>query len=74
MNESDSNPNPNNRYGLSKYLGEKFDIHGGGIDLKFPHHDCEIAQSESVYGHNPANYWIHTNDLWICRNIAIARF
>ena len=46
-----------------KYLGEKFDIHGGGIDLKFPHHDCEIAQSESVYGHNPANYWIHTNML-----------
>ena len=46
-----------------KYLGEKFDIHGGGIDLKFPHHDCEIAQSESVYGDNPANYWIHTNML-----------
>ena len=46
-----------------KYLGEKFDIHGGGIDLKFPHHDCEIAQSKSVYGENPANYWIHTNML-----------
>ncbi len=46
-----------------KYLGKKFDIHGGGIDLKFPHHDCEIAQSESVYGENPANYWIHTNML-----------
>ena len=46
-----------------KYLGEKFDIHGGGLDLKFPHHDCEIAQSKSVYGNNPANYWIHTNML-----------
>tara|TARA_A100001011_G_scaffold66494_2_gene67535 strand:+ start:4524 stop:5957 length:1434 start_codon:yes stop_codon:yes gene_type:complete len=46
-----------------KYLGEKFDIHGGGIDLKFPHHDCEIAQSESAYGENPANFWIHTNML-----------
>jgi cysteinyl-tRNA synthetase len=46
-----------------KYLGKKFDIHGGGIDLKFPHHDCEIAQSESAYGENPANYWIHTNML-----------
>ena len=46
-----------------KYLGKKFDIHGGGIDLKFPHHDCEIAQSKSVYGENPANYWIHTNML-----------
>ena len=47
----------------NKYLGKQFDIHGGGIDLKFPHHDCEIAQSESVYGNNPANYWIHTNML-----------
>ena len=46
-----------------KYLGKQFDIHGGGIDLKFPHHDCEIAQSESIYGNNPANYWIHTNML-----------
>ena len=46
-----------------KYLGKRFDIHGGGIDLKFPHHDCEIAQSESAYGENPANYWIHTNML-----------
>ena len=46
-----------------KYLGKQFDIHGGGIDLKFPHHDCEIAQSESVYGSNPANYWIHANML-----------
>ena len=46
-----------------KYLGEKFDIHGGGMDLKFPHHDCEIAQSEAVYNQNPANYWVHTNML-----------
>ena len=46
-----------------KYLGKKFDIHGGGIDLKFPHHDCEIAQSKSVYGENPANFWVHTNML-----------
>jgi len=46
-----------------KYLGENFDIHGGGMDLKFPHHDCEIAQSEAIYGNQPANYWIHTNML-----------
>ena len=46
-----------------KYLGEKFDIHGGGIDLKFPHHDCEIAQCESTNKKNPANYWLHTNML-----------
>ena len=46
-----------------KYLGKKFDIHGGGMDLKFPHHDCEIAQSEAVYNQNPANFWVHTNML-----------
>mgnify|MGYP001369799558 FL=1 len=46
-----------------KYLGKKFDIHGGGMDLKFPHHDCEIAQSEAAYNQNPANYWVHTNML-----------
>ena len=46
-----------------KYLGVNFDIHGGGIDLKFPHHDCEIAQCESVNKKNPANYWLHTNML-----------
>ena len=46
-----------------KYLGESFDIHGGGIDLKFPHHDCEIAQSEAIDGCNPAKYWMHTNML-----------
>ena len=46
-----------------KYLGKKFDIHGGGMDLKFPHHDCEIAQSEVICNENPANYWLHTNML-----------
>tara|TARA_B100001094_G_scaffold73422_1_gene69723 strand:+ start:17321 stop:18808 length:1488 start_codon:yes stop_codon:yes gene_type:complete len=46
-----------------KYLGEYFDIHGGGMDLKFPHHDCEIAQSESITNKNPAKYWMHTNML-----------
>lgn len=47
----------------SKYLGAKFDIHGGGMDLKFPHHDCEIAQSKTCSGHDPVNYWMHTNML-----------
>ena len=46
-----------------KYLGENFDIHGGGIDLKFPHHECEIAQSNACFGTNAANYWIHANML-----------
>ena len=46
-----------------KYLGEYFDIHGGGMDLKFPHHDCEIAQSEAITNKNPAKYWMHTNML-----------
>jgi len=45
----------------SKYLGETFDIHGGGMDLKFPHHECEIAQSTAVNGKPPVNYWIHGN-------------
>ena len=40
-------------------LGEHFDIHGGGMDLKFPHHECEIAQSECACGHPHVNYWIH---------------
>ncbi|MES2016935.1 MAG: cysteine--tRNA ligase [Pseudomonadota bacterium] len=40
-------------------LGEQFDIHGGGADLQFPHHENEIAQSEGAYGHPMANYWIH---------------
>lgn len=47
----------------SKYLGEQFDIHGGGMDLKFPHHECEIAQSKTCSGHDPVNYWMHTNML-----------
>ncbi|MFY0631213.1 MAG: cysteine--tRNA ligase [Flavobacteriaceae bacterium] len=47
----------------TKYLGEKFDIHGGGMDLKFPHHECEIAQSKTCSGHDPVNYWMHTNML-----------
>ena len=46
-----------------KYLGDFFDIHGGGMDLKFPHHDCEIAQSEAINNKNPAKYWMHTNML-----------
>ena len=44
-----------------KYLGKLFDIHGGGIDLKFPHHECEIAQSQIAFGSNLAKYWIHNN-------------
>ena len=47
----------------SKYLGSQFDIHGGGMDLKFPHHECEIAQSKTCSGHDPVNYWMHTNML-----------
>ncbi len=47
----------------TKYLGETFDIHGGGMDLKFPHHECEIAQSEASHGSSPVNYWLHANML-----------
>ena len=47
----------------SKYLGKKFDIHGGGMDLKFPHHECEIAQAEICNGSSPVNTWMHTNML-----------
>ncbi|MBI1306594.1 MAG: cysteine--tRNA ligase [Bacteroidetes bacterium] len=47
----------------TKYLGTTFDIHGGGMDLKFPHHECEIAQNEAGYGCAPAKYWLHTNML-----------
>ncbi len=47
----------------TKYLGEKFDIHGGGMDLKFPHHECEIAQAKGANGEAPVNYWMHTNML-----------
>jgi cysteinyl-tRNA synthetase len=46
-----------------KYLGEQFDIHGGGMDLKFPHHECEIAQGQAYNGKSPVNYWLHTNML-----------
>ena len=47
----------------TKYLGKQFDIHGGGMDLKFPHHEDEIAQSCGSFGCNPANYWMHANML-----------
>ncbi len=47
----------------TKYLGNHFDIHGGGMDLKFPHHECEIAQNEACTGHKPVNYWMHANML-----------
>jgi cysteinyl-tRNA synthetase len=44
-----------------KYLGEVFDIHGGGMDLIFPHHECEIAQSVASIGHETVKYWMHNN-------------
>jgi cysteinyl-tRNA synthetase len=47
----------------TKYLGEHFDIHGGGMDLKFPHHECEIAQAKACHSHTPVNYWMHANML-----------
>ncbi|WP_046758418.1 cysteine--tRNA ligase [Kordia jejudonensis] len=47
----------------TKYLGDQFDIHGGGMDLKFPHHECEIAQNEASKGTSPVNYWMHANML-----------
>jgi cysteinyl-tRNA synthetase len=47
----------------TKYLGEFFDIHGGGMDLKFPHHECEIAQGKACNGASPVKYWMHTNML-----------
>jgi len=47
----------------TKYLGPTFDIHGGGMDLKFPHHECEIAQAKAGYGKDPVKYWLHTNML-----------
>lgn len=48
-----------------KYLGEKFDIHGGGLDLLFPHHESEIAQSICAFGCEPAKYWLHNNMITI---------
>ena len=47
----------------TKYLGNKFDIHAGGMDLKFPHHECEIAQAEACNHTSPVNYWMHANML-----------
>ena len=47
----------------TKYLGEFFDIHGGGMDLKFPHHECEIAQNQAAKGQAPVKYWMHANML-----------
>jgi cysteinyl-tRNA synthetase len=47
----------------TKYLGKNFDIHGGGNDLKFPHHENEVAQNHGACGCHPANYWLHTNML-----------
>ncbi|MFM7771037.1 MAG: cysteine--tRNA ligase [Bacteroidota bacterium] len=49
----------------TKYLGETFDIHGGGMDLKFPHHESEIAQNTACCGHKPVNYWMHGNMLTV---------
>jgi len=49
----------------AKYLGETFDIHGGGMDLLFPHHESEIAQSNAAKGHDPAKYWMHNNMITI---------
>jgi cysteinyl-tRNA synthetase len=49
----------------TKYLGKTFDIHGGGMDLKFPHHECEIAQNVGATGHEPVHYWMHGNMLTV---------
>ena len=49
----------------TKYLGETFDIHGGGMDLKFPHHECEIAQGVGAHGKAPVKYWMHSNMLTV---------
>lgn len=49
----------------TKYLGETFDIHGGGMDLKFPHHECEIAQGTGATGKQPVHYWLHSNMLTV---------
>ena len=49
----------------AKYLGNRFDIHGGGMDLKFPHHECEIAQGTAANGEQPVNYWMHNNMITI---------
>ncbi|MDE6271514.1 MAG: cysteine--tRNA ligase [Muribaculaceae bacterium] len=49
----------------TKYLGDTFDIHGGGMDLMFPHHECEIAQSVAAQGHEAVKYWMHNNMITI---------
>lgn len=49
----------------TKYLGDTFDIHGGGMDLKFPHHECEIAQAKGSTGVDPVRYWMHSNMLTV---------
>ena len=49
----------------TKYLGEHFDIHGGGMDLKFPHHEAEIAQNKGCTHSGGANYWVHGNMLTV---------
>ena len=49
----------------TKYLGEEFDIHGGGMDLMFPHHECEIAQSTAALGRESVHYWMHNNMITI---------
>jgi cysteinyl-tRNA synthetase len=49
----------------TKYLGEQFDIHGGGMDLKFPHHESEIAQNTACCGKGPVKYWMHSNMLTV---------
>jgi len=49
----------------TKYLGDQFDIHGGGMDLEFPHHECEIAQSAVCNHITPARYWVHNNMITI---------
>jgi cysteinyl-tRNA synthetase len=49
----------------TKYLGEQFDIHGGGMDLKFPHHESEIAQNTACCGKGPVRYWMHSNMLTV---------
>lgn len=48
-----------------KYLGQQFDIHGGGMDLRFPHHECEVAQGTALNGVAPVRYWMHTNMLTV---------
>jgi len=49
----------------TKYLGNQFDIHGGGMDLKFPHHECEIAQAVASEGEQMVRYWMHNNMITI---------